>query len=128
MSLSWTPPTPRRPLTRNPRVTRADSELQERASLVSPPQAGRGEPLSSRETFLSLDSRQVQEAPARQVFFANTIIFPGQPCVIASEARQSRSHENKRVFHPRGSAEGRCQTRNDGKPWLRDGHLVARYP
>src|SRR5437016_4949386 len=31
-----------RPLTRSPRVSRADSELQERTSLVSSPRAGRG--------------------------------------------------------------------------------------
>src|SRR4051812_35045400 len=88
MSLSVTPPTRRCPLTRNPRVTRENFDLS--------PQAGRGERPSLCKTFLSLDGRQVREAPARQAFLANATIFPGQPCLWGGSAGGRGGRDERR--------------------------------
>ena len=113
---SPSPPMRRRPLTRNPRVARADFDLS--------PQAGRGKKASAPTfAFLSLNTPQAQQAPARPVFVADRVIFPG----TALQGRGSEHRGAPAVIHPAGVEPAARRTeRKPGMPMPIDPWEIPR--
>src|SRR3954465_1963545 len=93
-----------RPPTPNPRVARANSPLQERASLVSSPQAGRGKNGARRECFPGIAPRKREKGAGAFVAGDGAISKAVWGCICGSVAIAAHRGALPLLFHSHHAA------------------------